>query len=434
MRIQFLFAVLIGITGMSAAAPVRIRADQPVGPQVEYWGWDLKGNPRLMAAPARANGFFSDGAANLLRIPIYANAHSSDGSVDASAYTAMLASIRNARANNPQLQIFASIKLLGADTFPAWLAGKKRGQIFADTVAAPEPRKYATLLASYVKFLRDANIVIDYLGINNETEGAVPAAVYIETWRALQAELAALPPEYRAFQYVGPDAYSLGDSVAFMKRIARSATGAASVDIAGSHYYFGTREAPTRAGWRQLAKAAGDRPLWFTEAHINQGSDPVAELRHGLAMIFSANIGGASGFVWWDPVAASDGLQFSVERALMRTMLGARPIETSPAFKEQDADATAPLYQAYRQGDTIHLWIVNPGRTDAVRVVMLRGATVSRVTGATFWTGSAQGTNPEQSMLASKVSSEPTQLTITGIPAGGAGVISFTIAPQAGTP
>jgi hypothetical protein len=425
----WLALVLLVLATSAAAAPIRITLDRPAGPRVEYWGWDLKGNIRLIPNPARANELFGEVPANLLRIPVFANAHSADGTVDTRAYAAMLASIRNARAANPQLKIFASIKLLGADTFPAWLAGSRRGQIFANTVAVPDAARYAALLASYVRFLQSAGIAIDYLGIDNETEGAVPPAVYVDTLRALQSALHDLPPEYRAFRFVGPDAYSLQDSVNFMRQIASAGAGKA-VDVAGSHYYYGTREAPTRSGWQQLAKASGQQPLWFTEAHINAGEGAITELRRGLAMVFSASIGGASGFVWWDPAAAAGSLRLAIEREVIRTMVGAQPVETSPAFREQDTNAAAPLYQAYRNGDTVWLWIVNPGRADQERVVQLDSGAVVKVTGATFWRGSMQtGDVPDGGMQVVSTDGGK-RFLITTIPADSIGMIRLSIGPS----
>ena len=65
---------------------------------------------------------------------------------------------------NPDVELFASLKLQGANTFPDWVSQPSNdwpaetGGIFGNTVDRPNPEHYSTMVADYLSFLRDEGI------------------------------------------------------------------------------------------------------------------------------------------------------------------------------------------------------------------------------------------------------------------------------------
>ena len=168
--------------------------------------------------------------------------------------------------------------LVGADTFPEWLDSDEDGWIFGNRVKKPVASKYAQLLADYIEFLRDEGFTVDYLGPNNETDGAVPAWRFSEVVRHLRAELEdrQVPPAYRDFLIVGPDSFGIGatsnpwpNARTFADQLIENGR-IGYVDVIGGHFYpqYGSGLA---SDWEYLAEETG-KPLWHTEVHMPIGS------------------------------------------------------------------------------------------------------------------------------------------------------------------
>ncbi|QDU89631.1 hypothetical protein Pla175_30240 [Pirellulimonas nuda] len=98
-----------------------------VGPTVKRWGWDIKQGPNRFSTPAKASAGYVDVSANLLRIPIEPTYHNPDGSVNVALYQPDITAIKSVLAVNPEVEVFASVKLRGQDTFPEWLGAATPG-------------------------------------------------------------------------------------------------------------------------------------------------------------------------------------------------------------------------------------------------------------------------------------------------------------------
>ena len=103
---------------------------------------------------------------NGVRVSIYGDetrpAHPSEGVVDESYYTVTLTSLERARVarGTKDFYIFASKKLDGQNSFPAWTKD-------ADGVISTE---YVKLLTDYLLFMKNKGYEVDYLAIQNEEQ------------------------------------------------------------------------------------------------------------------------------------------------------------------------------------------------------------------------------------------------------------------------
>ena len=216
-----LFALVLAVICPPSKGAIIVDLSNVVGPKVEYWGWDLKGKPDLFDNPRQVEKHYSNGA-NLLRIPIYANADSSDGVTNQQVYAAVIAGVKNVMAAHPEIKIFASLKLEGAHTFPAWMNSTEKGKIFDKTVSDPDPGKYAQMLTDYVVYMQQNGIKLDYLGINNEVENALTPQRYVSTVNALREQLQHrnVSAEYAKFKLVGPETFSVRAGLNYLAELA----------------------------------------------------------------------------------------------------------------------------------------------------------------------------------------------------------------------
>ena len=390
---------LVGWAAAFTTNAADIALPNRVGPTVERWGWDVKAWPERLDTLTEADFLYGETPANLLRVPVFATAHDPDGSIDASAYTTELTAIRSVQRINPEVEIFASLKLQGAATYPDWLGEgtaawpQATGSIFGAEVDRPNPERYSSLLADYVEYLQRFRIRIDYLGINNETDEALGVSRYIDTIDRLEAELVArgVPEEYRSFQYVGPDSFGLGAA----ERIVADIAGRGrldTVDVVGSHFYP-QFSSGTERSWTDIATITGGSPMWHTEVHMPIGSpqyedDPQQAIRDTLSVLFASNKRGVDSFVWWDSGHEANKLNDTVKRELVTTMVGAHAVDTTPTFTAKDDPGDEPLFQAFAQGDLLTLWIANPGPAIPVELVNLSGGRALSDPQSISWRGS----------------------------------------------
>ena len=364
----FTFAL---ISSSALAQTVEVDPYASIGPTILRAGWDIKAWPGRLNSVGEARGLYQDVDANFLRIPFFATAHNADGSVDTSAYSTELAAIRSVLAVNPDVEIYASLKLQGANTFPEWVSEgttawpTESGNIFGNTVTRPNPEHYSTMVANYLGYLKDEGIEVDYLGLNNETEGAVPVNRYIGTYDLLQPKLtqAGIVGEYGDFQYVGPDTFGLPSAEAYIRDLAREGR-LDTIDIAASHYYP-QHGSGNESDWNDVATLSNNKPLWHTEVHMPGNTAAINDLsqtvRDSLSVLFASFRNGVDSYVWWDSGNNLDEVRDVIKREVINTTLGADPVFTTPSYLGKGDLDGEPLFQAFFDGDQVTLWIVNPG-------------------------------------------------------------------------
>lgn len=387
--------------------PIRFNPERNVGPTVARWGWDLKGNRSLVGSANAARQYFVDLPANLIRIPVLCDAHYSNGTIETNEYTSIINGLHRIMNANTNVEVFASLKLEGANTFvgppseSGWItAGSAEwpfagnGQIFGNTVAKPNPVHYAKVWADFFDHFRANGITINYVGLNNESEGALDAARYFDTYDRFKALLTARGHDVSQIKFIAPEGFDPHDSLAVLEEYA-SQSRLDTVDIIGTHAYP-THSNHTRDLWRKKRSAAGNTNLWHTEIHMNPATTgngvPFAEntgrMRQGMAVLFAANMEGVDSFVWWQGGTSTANIDKILKRKLVLTMTHATPV-ASPYFDEHPANADTPLYQAYRQGGQLWLWLANPSNADLTRSVELVEGFLSNpgsVTGE-YWAG-----------------------------------------------
>lgn len=190
-------AILLQHLGLRLPAPILSQALNPAGPRVQFWGWDLRAFAGSLDSAGEVQLAYGDVPANLVRFPIFAQ-----------SITTQLQALSEIRKVNPNVPIYASLKLDGASTFPSWVNSTDHtGKIFGNTVYRPDPVKYASLLTSFVEFMADQGYTISHLGPGDETGQALGPARFGQTVENLKGNRAArnLPIP----TIVGPDSYSL---------------------------------------------------------------------------------------------------------------------------------------------------------------------------------------------------------------------------------
>lgn len=434
-----LLAALLSTNSLSQA--IDILPLNQVSPVVERWGWDVKAWPTRLDTLSEASFLYSDDVpANLLRVPVFANAHSPDGSIDASQYSTEITAMRQVQRANPDAEIFASLKLQGANTYPDWLGDgtaawpQSNGTIFSNVVERPNPELYSSLLADYVEHLQGFRVKIDYLGINNETDGALGVDRYIDTIDRLEAELISrgVPEEYRSFQYVGPDSFGLNTAENIAADIA-SRGRLDTMDIVGSHFYP-QHGSGNEQSWTDIAAITGGAPMWHTEVHMPVGASQYVDdrqqaYRDTLSVLFASNKRGVDSFVWWDSGDQVDQVNDTMKRELVKTMTGGHAVETTPGFTAKNDPNDVPLYQAYVNGDTMTLWIANPTEGIDVLPVDLGSATVLDTPTSTYWEGNSLAiTALNSGSLLVQVGSEGDTLRLRDVPADSTMFVRFRFA------
>jgi len=371
-KFGFLLSVLCMVFPFSAASgqTVQINPEDLIGPTILRAGWDIKAWPARLDTEGEARGLYVDVDANFIRIPFSPNAHNEDGTVDVAEYATELAAIRSVLAVRPDVEIYASVRLGGANTFPAWVSAPtaawpaETGSIFDNTVQRPNPEHYSTMVLDYLSYMRDEGISVDFLGLNNETDGAVPFNRYIATHDLLEAKLdaAGFVGEFRDFKYVGPDTFGLNSAVQFVDDVA-DAGRLDTIDVVASHYYpqFVSGD---ESDWRDLSTISG-RPLFHSELHMPGNSAAIAELsqtvREALAVQFASIRNGVDSYIWWDSGNNTNEVRDVIKREVMTTTLGAAPVFTTPTYQGRGDVDGAPLFQAFVEGSQVTLWIANPG-------------------------------------------------------------------------
>ena len=381
-RVPLVALLALAFCNAAPIEAVEFNPETPIGPTVKRWGWDIKGSQNQTSTTAKADLLYDDVPANLIRIPIWVNAHFSNGSVDTALYSNEITSIRNALTENPHVEVFASVKLQGGDTFlgpisePHWVTqgtaewNASTGSIFGNPAPRPNPVFYSQLVADFFDYMASQGIDIDYIGLNNETDGALGVPRYIDTVDRLNTELGSRGYDTTDLQFVAPDTFSPSTAENILNNIISTEGRPDTFDIVGSHQYPATSN-HTSDHWQTFSGITGGKDMWHTELHMNPSSsgtggsanDNITRMRRGMGIMFSANLNGADSFVWWGGGSNTTKISQTLRREIIKSTLGGHAV-ASPSFDEQDSDPDAPLYQAYRQGDLLTIWIAHPEFAD----------------------------------------------------------------------
>lgn len=435
----FVFAI-IGSNAFSQTV-VTINPGGAIGPKIIRAGWDIKEWPARLNTIGEANGLYQDVDANFLRVPFFPQAHAEDGTVDESQYDIELDAIRSVMAVRPDVEIYASVKLSGANTFPAWVSQAtpnwpfQNGQIFGNTVGRPNPDHYSTMLVDFLQYLRDEGIRIHFLGINNETGGAVTPDRYVATYDLLESKLdaAGFFGEYRDFEYVGPDSFGIPTAERFVDDVADMGR-LDTIDFVASHYYP-QHVSGNESDWLDLSNLSGGKPLWHTELHMPGNTAAINELsqtvRDALSVQFASFRNGVDSYIWWDSGNSLNEVRDVIKREVMTTTLEATPVFTTPGYQGKGDPDGLPLFQAFVEDTQVTLWIVNPGAAmNNLPVSLVAGQVAVGLEGEYYLApdGDNNLLSSDIVPLTFNVATNGSVFSIDHIPAQSAAVVSFNMA------
>lgn len=423
---------------LSLAQVVAIDPATAIGPTIARAGWDIKEWAARLNSVSEASGMYVDVDANFLRVPFFATAHNADGSVDTTRYSTHIAAIQSVKAVRPDVQVYASLKLAGANTFPNWVGQPsaswpaETGAVFGNFVLRPNPEHYSVMVASFVKYMQDSGIRIDFLGLNNETEGAITPNRYIATYDLLQAELLAVgvAPANRDFLFVGPDTFGLTSANNFIEDLA-DAGRLDTIDFVASHYYP-QHSSGNESQWLDLTQTSG-KPLWHTEIHMPGNPDAVNDLsqtlRDSLSVLFASIRNGVDSYIWWDSGNSLNQVRDVIKRAVTTTTLGAHPVLTTPTYAGKGDADDEPLFQAFVEDDEVTLWIANPGGAlNDLPVNLISGELDEIVDGKYYLAPDGDNNLLASDIVPLTIASGPTSFTIDFIAAQSIAVVTFNLA------
>lgn len=312
------------------------------------WGYDIKWEGKgNHLTPSGAQNYFVDQKFSKLRVPIWGNAskpaHPSDGVVVTSIYDKTITAMTNVINANPDTVLFASKKLEGQDSFPAWVKDSN-GVISAE---------YAKLLADFLEYMESEGFYIDVLGVDNElewNEGNITA----EKYKDIVDELIALSVT-RGFNMpllIAPETFNINNANPWMDTLLTNGWGDA-VDIAGAHYYPQHRNV---SRLQTFVGHAGDRPKWHTEVHWD--SDRTAE--EALRIVFECFDEGFSGMTWWG--YPFSGLKGEIAQNLTTSTAKTRPVDMDD-IDGRKLTLGSLMTRAFYDRGRLKIWVINNSAT-----------------------------------------------------------------------
>lgn len=339
------------------AGRIVVRQFGSPGTTIGKWGYDVKQDGRSRAMkPALAKEIFGDIGMNLLRVPIRAiDAHPSKGNVKRGEYADDIDAIKIVKAAKPNVDVFASVKLLGARSFPAWV---KDG---GDVVAA----RYAELIEDYLATMKAEGITIDWLGVDNErkfNEGNITPAKY----NAIAADVKqwCRNHDVKVPGFIAAEDYGAAEDIPWLQNLAQTPQGFQHVDHVGVHAYSKHRTAGYVDALERLGKNDRGKGLWDTELHWNDRDDDNAvrfdDIKAGMLLTMDHFDVGFRGFTWWafQPRSAKTKAAY-VMSELVASTVGAATLPTD------DMDGKAPANgklnsRAFKNGaHEVTVWVAN---------------------------------------------------------------------------
>lgn len=429
MRCQKRLLIVLSLSllfGSDLFAQVTIDTECEIGPEIEYFGWDLKGGVNRFNPPSRAQVYFGDTPANLARIPVFANDHFEDGTIDTDRYENVVRSLENAWAINPDVKVFASIRLEGANTYPEWIESTNTGNIFGNNVFRPVPALYARLLTDYVEYFWQEGVKIDFFGILNETNGSVTPAEYIDTVRMFEDMMIqrGIPEEFRSFEWICADSFRVQPSIGYTRDVL-TLGGADTIDIGGAHMY--SNIAPENDdNWFNLAdELLPGTPLWHTEVHLNRlvafpDVNMILTIRNAYSVLSGSARSGVSSFVFWADAHSDVEMDEIFKRKAVQMMVGSTPVYTSPVHQVQfNPGEPGDVYHAYRRGNELEVVLFRDGNALSDFHVDVRGRSVRRILEAESFRGPGDilGTSAFQTQLFPVRDEDRGGFTLTQLPA-----------------
>lgn len=327
--------------------------------KVEYMFYDIKSHWGAQFSENLADGLFLVDGFNGIRTSIYGTldkpdtangkpAHPEAGVVLAEYYQPEVTKIKQALERNPDLIIFASKKLNGGYSFPAWVE-QANGII---------PQQYAILLADYIEYMASEGIPTHILGIDNEyvfNEGQI----WPDRHQKIVAELQKLADE-RGFEMpkiIGYEDYAPGLRD-WVKNLNQNGW-LDSMDIYGTHYYPHDRTQTDIAKLRTDIQYSGFKDRWHSELHWDTKSNipDILEIEDGMASLFDMTDHGFNGLMWWD--YRRYGLRGNLLTKLMGNMLGYSPIMTIDHDGVDILEDGKLHSRVFRKDNHLQGWLLN---------------------------------------------------------------------------
>ena len=352
-----------------------IYPEKYIGNKVEHFYFDVKNGADKVHSTSFANDLYITDDMNGIRIPIYGNeshpAHPSAGVVIDSYYTSILKSIEFASTarTGKDFFIFASKKLDGQNSFPAWTKNTN-GVIVTE---------YVKLLTDFLLYMKGKGIEIDYLGIQNEeeyNEGNITPAKHkaiVDSLRNITARNGLKMPKIVGYEGFGPNKNN-------WVRDLKNAGWLDRMDVYGTHYY------PNLRPYSKLItdlSFIGNTPYWSTEPHWDGKAevDDWKEAEEAICALWDQLDAGMSGIMWWAYKRSG-----SLRGNLMRTFTV--PLKDATLIDMIDIDGRGTntygklQTRAVREDNTITVWAVNNHATTSYQdygFKLYQGALVGNV-------------------------------------------------------
>ena len=330
------------------------------GPAISKWGYDIKQDGRARAMkPALAKELFVDTGLNMLRIPVRAaDAHPARGAenIKKGEYADDIDAIKMAKAARPDLDIFASVKLLGKQSFPAWV--KEGGEVDAD--------KYAALLENYLAFMKDNGVTVDWLGVDNESkfnEGNITPAKYNRIVADVKAFCKA--QDIKVPGFIAAENYGPSEDTPWLQNLWQSGAQFGNVDHVGVHIYSKHRDAGYVSAMDTLANNIHGKGLWDSELHWNdldEGKDGVHwdDIKPGMLSTFDHFDQGFHALSWWAFQPRSAGTKSAfIMSELVSTTVGSQTLATDDVDGKDPAGSKFNSRAFKNDANHVTLWVAN---------------------------------------------------------------------------
>ncbi len=425
-----LFALVFIVTSIGYSqtnGDAVINPNNYIAKKIEHFYYDIKGWPNSINTNTIANNLFVDDDMNGIRISIYGDntrpAHPQAGVVVESYYTEMLNSLARAKTarGNKDFSIFASKKLDGQNSFPAWTKD-------ANGVIVTE---YVKLLIDYFLFMKNKGYEIDYLGIQNEemyNEGNITPAKHkaiVDSVRAFTARLGLKMPLIVGYEDYGPNKNN------WMKNLYDN-NWMDRMDIYGAHYYPHLRPINNLITDLNYANAA-NKPFWSTEPHWDNKADvdDWQEAEEAMCALWDQVEVGMTAFMWW-AYARSGSLRANLMRATSVPLKDAQMIDMNDIDGKGTRTYGKLQTRAFREGNIITVYAINNHASNSYSNYGF-GLSVGTIAGnvtATQWTktsGSIAG-------AVTTITPESANKYRMTLPAGSITVFSFNVDMQTSTP